>query len=208
MGNKTTKLKKLFDEWHEKQQKSNFENPNHFSEDGLIKGDDEECSVLFVLAEPRSNENKRNPDFWFRSIWEDSDRSYYNDSNRSNKRNITKYKNRITLCAESIGLTKEDILNGIGIAVMDMKKCGAGSHLSKINFDRYIEEFAEFIKKQIEILAPKHIIACGNVVLNALNKIGLDEEITSKIIQIPHLGARCENSKFILRITPENKSEV
>ncbi len=66
MKNKTEQLKELFQKWYSEQEKSDFENSNHFSVDGLIKADDEDCVVLFVLAEPHSTEDhKYNPVFGF-----------------------------------------------------------------------------------------------------------------------------------------------
>ena len=88
MKNKTEQLKELFQKWYSEQEKSDFENSNHFSVDGLIKADDEDCVVLFVLAEPHSTEDhKYNPVFWFRRIWEDYD-ELCKDSGRNAKAGI------------------------------------------------------------------------------------------------------------------------
>ena len=159
--------------------------------DGLIKVDDEDCVVLFVLSEPHSlDDHAYNPNFWFRRIWEDYDELYYS-SDRIVKTSITKYKNRIESCAESLGVTEIPH----GIAVMDMKKCGGGSNLSE-DFDRYVDAFAGFIKNQIEILDPQYIVACGSSVYNALKRIGLDDKTKCKIIKTYHLNARNSNSNF------------
>lgn len=120
MKNKTEQLKELFRKWYSEQEKSDFENSNHFSVDGLIKADDEDCVVLFVLAEPHSTEDhKYNLVFWFRRIWEDYD-ELCKDSGRNAKAGIKKYKNRIELCATALGV--KEIPHGI--AVMDMKNAG------------------------------------------------------------------------------------
>ena len=46
MKTKTEQLDELFHKWHSEQKKSDFKNRDHFSEDGLIKTDDENCVVL------------------------------------------------------------------------------------------------------------------------------------------------------------------
>ena len=197
MKNKTEQLKDLFQKWYSEQQKSDIQNRDHFSEDGLIKADGENCVVLFVLSEPHSeDDHEYNSNFWFRRIWEDYENMYsyeYEDpkDTKRNRRNITTYKKRITICAESLGV--KDIPHGI--AVMDMKKCGAGAHLSD-DFKKYVDMFAEFIKKQIEILDPQYIVACGPDVYNALQRIGLDDKTKSKIIKTYHLSAQKSNSAF------------
>lgn len=191
MKNKTKQLDKLFKKWYLEQKKSDIENNKHFSVDGLIKEDDENCIVLFVLSEPHSeNDHEYNPNFWFRRIWEDYNELYYS-SDRIGKTSITKYKKRIELYAKSLGVTEPPH----GIAVMDMKKCGGGSNLTK-DFDKYVDAFAGYIKNQIEILDPQYIVACGSSVYNALQRIGLDDKTTSKIIKTYHLNARNSNSNF------------
>lgn len=191
MKNKTKQLDELFHKWYLEQKKSDIENKEHFSVDGLIKSDDENCIVLFVLSEPHSkDDHEYNPNFWFRRIWEDYNELYYS-SNRIVKTSITKYKKRIESCAKSLGVP--DIPHGI--AVMDIKKCGGGSNLSK-DFDRYVDLFSEFIKNQIEILDPQYIVACGYSVYNALQKIGLDDKTKNKIVKTYHLNARKSNSNF------------
>lgn len=191
MKNKTKQLDELFQKWYSEQKKSDIKNSDHFSVDGLIKADDENCVVLFVLSEPHSeDDHEYNPNFWFRRIWEDYNELYYS-SDRIGKTSITKYKNRIESCAKSLGITELPH----GIAVMDMKKCGGGSNLSK-DFDRYVDAFAGFIKNQIEILDPQYIVACGSSVYNALQRIGLDDKTKSKIIKTYHLNARNSNSNF------------
>ncbi|MEG0545671.1 MAG: hypothetical protein RR552_00655 [Oscillospiraceae bacterium] len=203
MKNKTEQLDELFQKWYSEQKKSDFKNHGHFSMDGLIKTDDEDCVVLFVLAEPHSEKDHMyNTNFWFRDIWEDYDAQYnykYDDprDTKKNRCNITKYKNRIELCAKSLGVTEIPH----GIAVMDMKKCGDGSNLSK-NFYKYVDTFAEFIKNQIEIINPQYIVACGAPVFNALQRIGLDEETKSKIIKTWHLAAQKSNSEFTFNKLP------
>ncbi len=197
MKNKTEQLDELFQKWYSEQKKSDIQNRNHFSVDGLIKADDENCVVLFVLSEPHSlDDHAYNPNFWFRRIWEDYDELYYS-SDRIGKTSITKYKNRIKSCAKSLGITEIPH----GIAVMDMKKCGGGSNLSE-DFDRYVDTFAGFIKNQIEILDPQYIVACGSSVYNALQRIGLDDKTKSKIIKTYHLNARNSNSNFELNKLP------
>ena len=197
MKNKTEQLDELFQKWYSEQKKSDIQNRNHFSVDGLIKADDENCVVLFVLSEPHSlDDHAYNPNFWFRRIWEDYDELYYS-SDRIGKTSITKYKNRIKSCAKSLGITEIPH----GIAVMDMKKCGGGSNLSE-DFDRYVDTFAGFIKNQIEILDPQYIVACGSSVYNALQRIGLDDKTKSKIIKTYHLNARNSNSNFELSKLP------
>ena len=144
MKNKTEQLKELFQKWYSEQEKSDFENSNHFSVDGLIKADDEDCVVLFVLAEPHSTEDhKYNLVFWFRRIWEDYD-ELCKDSGRNAKAGIKKYKNRIELCATALGV--KEIPHGI--AVMDMKKCGSGSTLSRKVFVKSINNILYSIRKQ------------------------------------------------------------
>lgn len=203
MKNKTAQLDELFKKWYSKQKESDIENSSHFSVDGLIKADDENCVVLFVLSEPHSeDDHEYNPNFWFRRIWEDYDKVYsYEYDNpkdtKTNRRNITNYKKRITACAESLGVTEIPH----GIAVMDMKKCGGGSNLSE-DFDRYVDVFAGFIKSEIEILDPQYIVACGSSVYNALQKIGLDDKTKSKIIKTYHLNARTSNSNFEVNKLP------
>ena len=197
MKNKTEQLDELFQKWYSEQKKSDIQNRNHFSVDGLVKADDENCVVLFVLSEPHSlDDHAYNPNFWFRRIWEDYDELYYS-SDRIGKTSITKYKNRIKSCAKSLGITEIPH----GIAVMDMKKCGGGSNLSE-DFDRYVDTFAGFIKNQIEILDPQYIVACGSSVYNALQRIGLDDKTKSKIIKTYHLNARNSNSNFELNKLP------
>lgn len=197
MKNKTEQLDELFQKWYSEQKKSDIQNRNHFSVDGLIKADDENCVVLFVLSEPHSlDDHAYNPNFWFRRIWEDYDELYYS-SDRIGKTSITKYKNQIKSCAKSLGITEIPH----GIAVMDMKKCGGGSNLSE-DFDRYVDTFAGFIKNQIEILDPQYIVACGSSVYNALQRIGLDDKTKSKIIKTYHLNARNSNSNFELNKLP------
>ena len=144
MKNKTEQLKELFQKWYSEQEKSDFENSNHFSVDGLIKADDEDCVVLFVLAEPHSTEDhKYNLVFWFRRIWEDYD-ELCKDSGRNAKAGIKKYKNRIELCATALGV--KEIPHGI--AVMDTKKCGSGSTLSRKVFVKSINNILYSIRKQ------------------------------------------------------------
>ena len=191
MKNKTAQLDELFHKWYSEQKESDIKNRNHFSVDGLIKANDEDCVVLFVLSEPHSeDDHEYNPNFWFRRIWEDYNELYYS-SDRIVKTSITKYKKRIELCAKSLGATEIPH----GIAVMDMKKCGGGSNLSE-DFDRYVDTFAGFIKNQIEILDPQYIVACGSSVYNALQRIELDDKTKSKIIKTYHLNARNSNSNF------------
>lgn len=204
MKNKTEQLEELFQKWYSEQKQSDFKNSSHFSVDGLIKADDENCVVLFVLAEPHSEKDHTyNTDFWFRNIWEDYDAQYnyrYDDprDTKRNKHNITLYKKRIELCAKSLGVQEIPY----GIAVMDMKKCGSGSTLSRKVFYKYVDTFAEFIKNQIEILNPQYIVACGSPVFHALQRIGLDEETKSKIRETWHLAAQKSNSEFTVNLVP------
>lgn len=195
MKTKTEQLDELFHKWHLEQKKSDFKNRDHFSEDGLIKTDDENCVVLFVLPEPHSDDHGRKPS-WFSHIFDDNN-EYYNKSSRSNKTNLTKYKNRIEECAKSLGVNEKDIPHGI--AVMDMKKCGGGKALSRKVFYKYVDTFAEFIKKQIEILDPKYIVACGDPAYNALQRIGLDEGTKDKIKKTWHLSAQKSTSDFEIK---------
>lgn len=165
-----------------------------FTPDGII---DEEAwnngeKILFILKEANGqwmlDENLEdntveidNGEFWFRKIVKDN-------INHNIKRKLNK------LSAEKFG---ESELKAV--AYMNINKRGGAKSELKSVLNEYINEYKEYIKREIEIISPEKIcICCGKnkAYVNTLEKIIQELECKPKVEKYYHPAARVKWEKY------------
>lgn len=195
---KKKELDNLFNEWKEEQMKDNsdtIESPivfkriakDSFSYDGFVY-DDNECTVLYILAESNLQESVKidNNEFWFKDVYQ-------------SKKNQTAIPRR----TEKLQKLLYNNIDGIGlqdISYMNINKRGGYSPCNWEALKKYYFKYRDFIWKEINIIKPKIIVFCAgknsidiyNDLVENKDKIGC-----SSILFMHHPSCRCTEEKYI-----------
>lgn len=171
---KTEQLKILFEEWKMEQRKESDVNwavtkgttknisKNHFGIDGIIDEptfEKEQRKVLFISAEANIDEYSAKKEVLFDSC--EPYREYY----KSGYENWNgRMKERLSnLYRIAVGIPREAMTESeaaIHYAVMDINKRGGGTNMGA-GIELYCELYAEYIRREIEIIDPDLVIVIG-----------------------------------------------
>ncbi|RLA79556.1 MAG: hypothetical protein DRG78_12750 [Epsilonproteobacteria bacterium] len=148
----------LLDLWE-----NNFSNDNHFNRDGIISKqhwDNTDIKVLFVLKE--TNKAKQNiitaisnalvnssSGWWKGKVLRRIGRLAYG---------LINYTGDIPSFEEAKKHGKSATLN---IAYINMRKTSGGARTNEKSFNKHVEEYAPYIKKQIELISPDIVVLGG-----------------------------------------------
>jgi len=141
----------------------NFPEDWHFNYDGVISNEDwnnSSTKVLFVLKETnRANQNiidainraliTKESGWWKGKVLRRVGRWAYG---------LLNYENETPSFKDAKTNYKSFIKN---IAYINMKKSSGGSSTKKKPFNSHVEEFAPFIRRQIELINPDIVVLCG-----------------------------------------------
>ncbi len=171
-----------------------------FCPDGVtsLKGDetndDPHVDVLFVLKEANTNgKAERNYNFWFNDGTETDDEKEL-------------YRKRLCQALQTLKESNPDIsIDKFGY--MNVNKRGGYGDTCHAQLENYAKQYADFLRKQIELHSPKHVVFCGCYDAVATTLYGIGEwnriaqsvkigESKVKLYYIYHPSKRNCDSKF------------
>ncbi len=151
---KNSELDELFTEWKEYHAKMNI-NPERFCPDGIINESkylESHLKILFIMREVNSTEG-----FDLREMLKEG----------------PKYQMWYTIARWSAGIIRnfpsyeeidnyESMKNSLlSVATMNLKKTYGGSMVNLESINAYAHMDSKFLRKQIEIIEPEIMVACG-----------------------------------------------
>jgi len=212
----TEKLNKLFTDWKEQQEKeedqsfSSYEKravcKTSFDPDGIINEKEYQSNprgkkILFIAKEgnvggnsDKNQVNKSNAVFWLRCIV-NGDYSQ------------TTFSNRLALLCNALHseiFEKKDKNHDIlkRAAFMNLNKRGGYRYCNWSVLERYTEKYSDFIKNEIEIIAPDIIVCCGKGVKYLLEKYVVNQLICSpRLVEVYHPSYFKISDKEYLRLS-------
>lgn len=176
-----------------------------FTKDGPLDKDAERISILFILKESNTGKNNdglycANGNFWFSDYLHDE---LFNGSMRfkdkKDYRDFINYRDKIGACVNVINPAFSWKKDYSKVAYMNINKRGGFGSTDQKTLNNYVQMYAPFIKKQIEILRPEIIVIMGIDTFISLTR-------TTKnhiCVLLPDSGVKIDNVEH-----PENKAAI
>ena len=155
--NYSAKFENLFSEWKQDACFTAQAGSEHFAKDGIVCPEQwakEEVKLLFLLKDTHG-------------VCKDDDLLQYlhntKGGNRATWRNTLRWASLLLDGKPFSGeFNSDDALNLYKrISVMNLKKTPGGGHTDKKALKIFVRDNREYIRREIELISPTHIICCG-----------------------------------------------